>query len=211
MHAVYLFKINLINYLSCCFKYSNVFLFIGVLYKTSTLISELFIPPESIKSKPISEQPSLHESGVAQTSLTGGKNSVSALYELCQAYHLPQPEVLEVRPEENVDPTLHYCAFKVGDEQYTLGAGRSKKVAKEAAAQYAMASLLKLNGVQQYNPGASSEGDKFAALTWNHLSALSHDAPEGWKFAGYKIIAAFIMQDGEDDPGKVVSLGTGNK
>lgn len=124
---------------------------------------------------------------------------------------MPQPEVLEERPEENSDPSLHYCAFKVGEEQYQWGAGRSKKAAKEAAAQHAMASLSKVNGVHQYNTRASSEGDKFAALTWNHLTALSREAPDGWKFAGYKIIAAFIMQDGEEDPGKVVSLGTGNK
>ena len=148
---------------------------------------------------------------VPKVSLTDGKNSVSALYELCQAYHLPQPEVLEVRPEENSDPSLHYCAFRVGEEEFTWGAARSKKAAKEAAAQHALASLSKLDGVQQYNSGATSEGDKFAALAWNHLLALSREAPEGWRFAGHKIVAAFVMQDGEDDPGKVVSLGTGNK
>ena len=65
--------------------------------------------------------------------------------------------------------------------------------------------------MQQFHPGASSDGDRFAVLSWNHLSTLSCDAPEGWRFAGYKVIAAFIMQDGEDDPGRVVSLGTGNK
>ena len=121
------------------------------------------------------------------------------------------PEVLEVRPDENPDPSLFYFAIKVGDEQFNCGAGKSKKAAKEAAAQHAMASLSKLNGALQYKTGASSEGDTFAALVWNHLSALTREAPEGWRFAGYKIIAAFIMQDGEDDPGTVVSLGTGNK
>lgn len=170
------------------------------------------VSAEAIKSpQPTAEQPKFHKSEVPQTPLTDGKNSVSALYELCQAYHLPQPEVVEIRPEENFDPSLYYCTFKVGDESYNCGAGRSKKAAKEMAAQHAMASLLKLKGVQQYNPGASSDGDKFAALSWNCLSALSCDAPEGWRFAGYKVIAAFIMQDGEDDTGKVVSLGTGNK
>lgn len=157
------------------------------------------------------QQPTLPESNALQIPLINGKNSVSALYELCQACHLPQPKVVEDRPEESLDPSLHYCAFKVGDEQYSIGAGRSKKVAKEIAAQHAMASLLELRGVQQFHPGASSDGDRFAALSWNHLSALSCDAPEGWRFAGYKVIAAFIMQDGEDDPGRVVSLGTGNK
>ena len=157
------------------------------------------------------QQPTLPESNAFQTPLINGKNSVSALYELCQAYHLPQPKVVEDRPEESLDPSLHYCAFKVGDEQYSIGAGRSKKAAKEIAAQHAMASLLELRGVQQFHPGASSDGDRFAVLSWNHLSALSCDAPEGWRFAGYKVIAAFIMQDGEDDPGRVVSLGTGNK
>ena len=147
-----------------------------------------------------------------RASLTDGKNSISALYELCQAYHFPQPEPQEGRPEENFDPSLHYCAYKVGEEQYNWGAGRTKKAAKEAAAHHAVTSLLKLKGVhQQYNPGASTEGDKIAALCWNHLSALSRDAPEGWRLAGYKVIAAFVMQDGDDDPGTVVSLGTGNK
>ena len=117
-----------------------------------------------------------------------------------------------MRPEGNVDPTLHYCAYKVGEELYDLGAGRTKKVAKETAAQHAVASLLKLKGVQQvYNSGTSTEGDKIAALCWNHLSTVSRDAPEGWRFSGYKVIAAFVMQDGDDDPGTVVSLGTGNK
>ena len=117
-----------------------------------------------------------------------------------------------MQPEQNVDPSLFYCAFKVGDEQFGVGAGRSKKAAKEMAAQYALASLLKLRGVQQINPGESSaDGDRFEALSWNHLSALTYDAAEGWRFARYKVIAAFIMQDGKDDPGRVVSLGTGNK
>ena len=170
------------------------------------------IPTEPNKSNPIAVQKSLHEMDVPQTSLTDGNKSISALYELCQAYHFPQPEALEVRPEGNLDPSLHYCAYKVGEEQYNWGAGRTKKAAKESAAQHAVASLLKLKGVHQlYNPGTSSEGDKIAVLCWNHLSALSRDAPEGWRFAGYKVIAAFVMQDGDDDPGTVVSLGTGNK
>ena len=80
------------------------------------------------------QQPTLPDSKVLQTPLINGKNSVSALYELCQAYHLPQPTVVEDRPEESLDPTLHYCAFKVGEEQYSMGAGRSKKAAKEIAA-----------------------------------------------------------------------------
>ena len=171
-----------------------------------------FIPTEPIKSNPVGAQNSLHEMDVPQTPLTDGKNGISALYELCQAYHLPQPEALEMRPEGNVDPSYHYCAYKVGEEQYNWGAGRTKKAAKESAAQHAVASLSKLKGVcQLYNPGASTEGDKIAALCWNHLSGLSREAPEGWRFAGYKVIAAFVMQDGDDDPGSVVSLGTGNK
>lgn len=136
---------------------------------------------------------------------------MSALYELCQAYHLPQPEVVDVRPEESPDPSLFYSAFKVGDQQFEYGARRSKKTAKEAAAQHALAALSKVNGALQYKTNASTDGDKFAALVWNHLSALTRDAPEGWRFAGYKIVAAFVMQDGEDDPGSVVSLATGNK
>lgn len=169
------------------------------------------VSPELIKSTPSTEQAIRKEHEVPKATLTEGKNIVSALYELCQAYRLPVPEVLEVRPDENPDPSLFYFAIKVGDEQFNCGAGKSKKAAKEAAAQHAMASLSKLNGALQYKTGASSEGDTFAALVWNHLSALTREAPEGWRFAGYKIIAAFIMQDGEDDPGTVVSLGTGNK
>lgn len=134
-----------------------------------------------------------------------------ALYELCQAYHLSQPEVIDVQPEEYPDPSLFYSAFKVGDQQFEHGAGRSKKTAKEAAAQRALAELSKINGALQYKTSASTDGDKFAALVWNHLLALTRDAPEGWRFAGYKIVAAFIMQDGEDDPGSIVSLATGNK
>ena len=164
-----------------------------------------------MKPKPAIEQPSLNEFCVPKAYLTVGKNIVSALYELCQACHLPQPEVQEVRPEGSSDPSLFYYIFKVGDDQFDWGVGRTKKAAKEAAAQHAVAALSKLNGAQHYNTGASCEGDKFAALVWNHLSALSRDAPEGWRFAGFKIVAAFVMQDGEDDPGKVVSLGTGNK
>lgn len=134
------------------------------------------------------------------------------MYELCQAHHLPQPHALEKQPEGKIDPTLHYCAYKVGEELYDLGAGRTKKAAKEAAAQHAVASILKLKGLHHvYNPGTNSEGDEIAAMCWNHLSILSRDAPEGWRFAGYKVVAAFVMQDGDDDPGAVVSLGTGNK
>ena len=170
------------------------------------------MPTEPVKSVPAPEHKALHQPDAPQAALTDGKSSISALYELCQAYHFPQPVVQEVRPEGNLDPSLHYCAYKVGEEQYNSGAGRTKKAAKESAAQYAVASLLKLKGVHlMYNPGTSTEGDKIAALCWNHLSALSRDAPEGWRFAGYKVIAAFVMQDGDDDPGAVVSLGTGNK
>ncbi|KAJ7373700.1 hypothetical protein OS493_011309 [Desmophyllum pertusum] len=151
------------------------------------------VSPDSIKSNPIAEQ-TLQESDVPQASLDRWEKQRQCI-----------PETQEVRPEGNLDPSLHYCAYKVGEELYNWGAGRSKKAAKESAAQHAVASLLKLKGVHQlYNPGTSTEGDKIAAQCWNHLSALSRDAPEGWRFAGYKI-------DGDDDPGTVVSLGTGNK
>ncbi|XP_020620694.1 double-stranded RNA-specific adenosine deaminase-like [Orbicella faveolata] len=170
------------------------------------------VTSEPNKSNPVPVQKSLHEMEVPRTPLTDGKNSISALYELCQAYHFPQPEAQEVRPEGNLDPSYHYCAYKVGEELYNWGAGRTKKAAKESAAQYAVDSLLKLKGVHQlYNPGTTTEGDKIAALCWNHLSGLSREAPEGWRFAGYKVIAGFVMQDGDDDPWTVVSLGTGNK
>lgn len=163
--------------------------------KTPTTAEETSIPPEEHKLP-----------------LTDGKSAVSALYELCQAHHLPHPEAQEVRPDGKRDPALHYCAYKVGEELYNVGAGLTKKAAKEAAAQHAVASLLKLKGVHHiYNPGTTSEGDEIAALCWNHLSILSRDAPEGWRFAGYKVVAAFVMQDGDDAPGVVVSLGTGNK
>lgn len=163
--------------------------------RISTAEEEISVPPEEHK-----------------LSLTDGKSTVSALYELCQAHHLPQPHALEKQPEGKIDPTLHYCAYKVGEELYDLGAGRTKKAAKEAAAQHAVASILKLKGLHHvYNPGTTSEGDEIAAMCWNHLSILSRDAPEGWRFAGYKVVAAFVMQDGDDDPGAVVSLGTGNK
>lgn len=186
--------------------------FLGKVVHELTINLEHSLPTEPNKSNPAPAQKSLHEMNVPRTPLTDGKNSISALYELCQAYHLPQPEAQEVRPEGNLDPSYHYCAYKVGEELYNCGAGRTKKAAKEAAAQHAVASLLKLKDVHQlYNPGTSTEGDRIAALCWNHLSGLSREAPEGWRFAGYKVIAAFVMQDGDDDPGTVVSLGTGNK
>lgn len=169
------------------------------------------VSPELITPQPTTGQALPQENEVPKASLTDGKNAVCALYELCQAYRLPQPEVLDVQPEEYSDPSLFYSAFKVGDQQFEHGAGRSKKTSKEAAAQHALAELSKINGALQYKTSASTEGDKFAALVWNHLLALTRDAPEGWRFAGYKIVAAFIMQDGEDDPGSIVSLATGNK
>ena len=140
-----------------------------------------------------------------------GKSRVSALYELCQAHRMPQPEVVPVHPENRSHPMMHYCLFKVGEQQFGVGEGRTKKAAKEMAADLAMQELLKQTTGSGYSPIGSELGDQFAALSWNCLNSLSQHAPEAWRFAGYKVLAAFIMQNGDDDPGTVVSLGTGNK
>ena len=68
----------------------------------------------------------------------------------------------------------------------------------------------KMSG-SKYSPIGSSEGDKFASLSWNCFGAISNHTTDAWRFAGYKVLAAFILQDGSEDSGVVVSLGTGNK
>ncbi|EDO36903.1 predicted protein [Nematostella vectensis] len=62
-----------------------------------------------------------------------------------------------------------------------------------------------------YSPVGSCEGDQLAALSWQCLTLISNHAAESWRLAGYKVLAAFIMQDSSNPKGTVVSIGTGNK
>ena len=116
-----------------------------------------------------------------------------------------------MQPEGTFDPMLHYAAFKVGEVQYAYGAGRTKKMARNVAAKHAIDSLSRSKSPQSYSLVGLKEGDRFAALSWNCISQLSSCTSEGWRLAGCKFIAAFIMQDGDQDVGTVVSLGSGNK
>ncbi|XP_032233012.2 double-stranded RNA-specific adenosine deaminase [Nematostella vectensis] len=141
----------------------------------------------------------------------GVKSRVSALYEFCQAYHLPQPEPIEVKHEFRVNPGSHYMAFKIGEQSYPPGEGRTKKAAKEIAAGHALTELEKANTGSMYSPVGSCEGDQLAALSWQCLTLISNHAAESWRLAGYKVLAAFIMQDSSNPKGTVVSIGTGNK
>lgn len=140
----------------------------------------------------------------------GRKSKVSELYEFCQAYHLGHPEPEDVFPPDRTSTTLHYVVYKIGDKEFGVGDGRNKKSAREAAATLALEELMKKNEGSKYTPVGTTEADRLAALSWNCLSKISKNAPDSWRFAGYKVLATIIMQDNEAEP-CVVSLGTGNK
>lgn len=140
----------------------------------------------------------------------GTKSKVSELYEYCQAYHLGQPESMDVFPPNRSSPSCHCAVYKIGEDEFAVGEGRNKKAAREAAALLTLEELMKKNEGSKYTPVGTTEADRLAALSWNCLSKISKNAPDSWRFAGYKVLATFIMQDNEAEP-CIVSLGTGNK
>ncbi|KAK3731140.1 hypothetical protein QZH41_018340, partial [Actinostola sp. cb2023] len=141
----------------------------------------------------------------------GTKSKVSELYEFCQAFHLGPPEPVDVFPPNRSSPSTHYAAYKIDNEQFGVGSGKNKKVAREVAAELALEELLKKSEGSKYTPVGSTDGDEIAAFSWNCLSKISKCAPDSWRFAGYKVLAAVILKETGTESCTVVSLGTGNK
>ncbi|XP_031548654.1 double-stranded RNA-specific adenosine deaminase-like [Actinia tenebrosa] len=163
---------------------------------------------DKMNQPPAEEDPSNAAKGPPKN--PGTKSKVSELYEYCQAYHLEQPEPKDVFPADRTSPSFHYVSYKIGDKEFSIGDGRSKKAAREAAATLTLDELMKKNEGSKYTPVGTTEADRLAALSWNCLSKISKNAPDSWRFAGYKVLATIIMQDNDAEP-CIVSLGTGNK
>lgn len=177
------------------------------------LTSFYTISPHFLTPGTVDKPDSIETDGVVQHPVknSGTKSKVSELYEFCQAFHLGQPEPIDVTPPNRSSPSTHYAAYKIDDEQFGIGSGKTKKAAREVAAKLTLEELIQRNEGSKYTPVGTTEGDEIAAMSWNCLSKISKCAPDSWRFAGYKVLATVIMKDTGADSSCVVSLGTGNK
>ncbi|XP_029199446.2 LOW QUALITY PROTEIN: uncharacterized protein LOC114964269 [Acropora millepora] len=147
------------------------------------------------------------------------KNPVSALNEYVQKNRMDLSfETLATRPTFAV-------AAKINGKLYPAANARNLKEAKREAADFALRSLLgqganvgrndNTASLHISNPSASTLSK--ATTHFDRIAALSHNAflqiaaTIADKFAGRKVVACIIMKQGDEDSGKVVAVGTGNR
>ncbi|KAL5007227.1 hypothetical protein ScPMuIL_016033 [Solemya velum] len=145
------------------------------------------------------------------------KNAVSALMEYAQSRHSDaRIEVISQRGPSH-KPKFEIAAY-VGSRQFQSIICSNKKDGRKEAADIALRTLI---AEGQYHGEKTNSNipkvpfsdmthfDKMAALTHQKFNLIIASIPES--FAGRKVIAGMVMKMSEDDPGTVISIGTGNR
>lgn len=183
--------------------------------RTHSLPKPVLVPPPS-KSLALSSKILSHETFNALN-----KNPVSSLNELAQKNGLEV--TFEVLNEGRGHKNKFTVAAKIGDQLYDAVAASNMKDARRDAADAALRAILGKSAFKSksgmgenviddiLNPPSNglSHFDNIATLSHHAFLLLSTMIQEN--FAGRKVIAGMIQQNGYEDSGRVVAMGTGNR
>ena len=173
--------------------------------------------PNNPKSQ---KDPQLHMlSGATFDALN--KNPVSALNELAQKNG--KEVTFEILNQGKGFKNKFTVAAKVGERMFDAVCASNMKDARRDASDAALRSILGQSAYNIRSGGTTNVLDNIknppntGLPMFDNIAALSHHAflqlstLVQEKFAGRKVIAAMIMQESYEHPGRVVALGTGNR
>ena len=150
------------------------------------------------------------------------KNPVSAFNNYAQKNK--SEATFEIISQKTTGKPSFTVAAKLGKRMFTAVTAGNIKEAKRQAADVALREIGQVSGGGYDSPDGRLDLSNLPSLprdnTWTHfdrMAALSHQlfskiAPTvSASFAGRKVIACMVMKTSSQDPGRVVSLGAGNR
>ena len=150
------------------------------------------------------------------------KNPVSAFNNYAQKNR--SEATFEIISQTTFGKPSFTVAAKLGQRMFTAVTAGNMKEAKRQAADVALREIGQASGSGSDSADGKLDLSNLPAIphnnTWTHfdcMAALSHQlfariAPTvSASFAGRKVIACMIMKTSNQDPGRVVSLGAGNR